>query len=154
MLIKPPNNAPRLSWNRPQLDSRLYPDQGPTLFVFGSEEERVTPEKIIFQQALRIIAREYGNPDFGIDQLSKEVGFSPRQLQRIFKNQGSPGFRAEIKERRLRHARQELAAGDKSLEQIAVECGYRQSSHFSRVFSKELGLTPSEYRQKKLPVAK
>ena len=35
-----------------------------------------------------------------------------------------------------------------SIEQIAYKCGFTDYSYFARVFSKTLGIAPSQYREK------
>ena len=39
-----------------------------------------------------------------------------------------------------------LADPDKSITDIAADCGYQDHSAFSRVFKSTVGVTPSEYR--------
>jgi transcriptional regulator GlxA family with amidase domain len=36
-----------------------------------------------------------------------------------------------------------------SIAQIATKCGFKESSHFGRVFRDSTGLTPKQYRRKK-----
>jgi len=49
-------------------------------------------------------------------------------------------------ERRLRKAAQLLQTTDKTVQQIADECGFESLSHFSRYFKAKFGITPSQYR--------
>ena len=39
-----------------------------------------------------------------------------------------------------------IAGTEKTVSQIAYELGYQYSQHFNRVFKKNVGYTPSEYR--------
>jgi AraC-like DNA-binding protein len=150
MRINPSEKEPRLSWNRPSLDPQIYRDLGDSLFIFEPAEDEVTEEHKVYRQAVAIIEREHANPEFTIESLSSELGFSTRQLQRILKKQGSPGFRTEVKKFRIKDACQQLKETVKPLEEVAIECGYKQPSHFSQVFTKEVGVTPSQYRKQRL----
>ncbi len=55
---------------------------------------------------------------------------------------------AYVAESRVRHARQLLALSDKSIDQIAAETGFANRHYFSRVFAKQVGCGPAEFRQR------
>jgi YesN/AraC family two-component response regulator len=48
---------------------------------------------------------------------------------------------------RLKKAAQELLDTDRFVQDISVSYGYRNDSYFCKVFKKEFGLTPAEYRE-------
>ena len=50
---------------------------------------------------------------------------------------------------RLEEAKRLLLASDHSIEEIARRCGFSSQKYFSRVFHKQLGQTPSQFRQGK-----
>ena len=49
--------------------------------------------------------------------------------------------------RRLGEAQMRLAATQDSIQAIAEAIGFEDASYFSRIFSKYIGMTPSEYRK-------
>ena len=49
---------------------------------------------------------------------------------------------------RLYHAKELILTTDKSITEIAYDCGYRELAYFSRRFSKKFGATPSSFRKK------
>jgi transcriptional regulator GlxA family with amidase domain len=49
---------------------------------------------------------------------------------------------------RLEEAKQMLEAGDESIETIAVEVGYGDAGFFSRLFRRNVNLTPAQYRRR------
>ncbi|MGV3572478.1 MAG: GlxA family transcriptional regulator [Ramlibacter sp.] len=49
---------------------------------------------------------------------------------------------------RLEEAKQMLEAGDTPVEGIALDIGYRDSSFFSRLFRRKVGMSPLQYRQR------
>lgn len=49
---------------------------------------------------------------------------------------------------RLEEAKQMLETGPQSVEAIAEEIGYEDSSFFSRLFRRKVGLTPAQYRRR------
>ena len=46
-------------------------------------------------------------------------------------------------------ARQLLRETKKSIMDVALDVGYTNPSHFAKLFSRETGLTPTEYRRKR-----
>jgi AraC-like DNA-binding protein/mannose-6-phosphate isomerase-like protein (cupin superfamily) len=55
-----------------------------------------------------------------------------------------------INQLRLSAATDELIQTDKSITDIALDLGFNDSNYFTRLFKKQLGLSPREYRQKYL----
>jgi AraC family transcriptional regulator, exoenzyme S synthesis regulatory protein ExsA len=66
-----------------------------------------------------------------------------REFNTIFKE--SPG--KWIQKRRVEHAANILANSSQSVTQIAYETGFEDVSHFSRVFKKIIGKSPSDYKK-------
>lgn len=143
--ISPPKGAPRLSWNRPEFNKKYYADQGATLFA-TEEEQLVKPNYDTYNQALKIMRREHSNSSYKISSLAEELSLSVRQLQRIFKNSGSPGFRIEMRKIRVSEGQALLRNTNMSIADIAAKSGYAHATHFSQSFQTEISCTPREYR--------
>jgi AraC-like DNA-binding protein len=54
---------------------------------------------------------------------------------------------AAVTAKRVEQAQRLIAAGDKSMLEIALELGFCSQSHFNKVFKKETGMTPALYRR-------
>ncbi|WP_416221644.1 helix-turn-helix domain-containing protein [Rhodohalobacter sp.] len=52
-----------------------------------------------------------------------------------------------LTERRLKRAKAFLETTDKSISQVAFDCGFSNLSHFSRSYKAEYGMSPSAYRR-------
>lgn len=81
-----------------------------------------------------------------VESLAEYVAMSPRNFSRIFsKTTGmSPG--KYVESMRLEHARELLESGDSSVETVAKESGFIREERLRRVFLRQLGITPSQYR--------
>lgn len=150
----PDKTAPRLSWNRPPFDPDFY-QGGKTLFRLDKTAPvpggRSVDDKHIYKRTLSIIDERFTDPSFSLKDIANESGFCVRQIQRILKKNGSPGFQVEVRRRRVSLACQKLQARDeKPLSSIAIECGYRQSGFFSQVFVQDVGMGPQAYRSEML----
>ena len=57
-------------------------------------------------------------------------------------------FTKYLQRRRILQAAYLLTETDTLIEQIVVEVGYENSSHFHKLFKEEYGMTPKKYREK------
>ena len=56
-------------------------------------------------------------------------------------------FQEAVKKERMKKARTLLKETDQTVETIAAEVGYENVEHFNRLFKKNYGLTPVQYRR-------
>jgi len=108
----------------------------------GGEKKRFPRLKSV---AEHIVA--HYNDRLRIRDLAKLSGLSESIFKRNFTNTFGmpPGNFIQIT--RLNAARRLLETTDKLLTDIAVETGFFDQSHMTRVFKKERGITPGEYRR-------
>jgi AraC-like DNA-binding protein len=52
-----------------------------------------------------------------------------------------------VRRRRLEHAARLLCSTEATAAAIAVECGFADQSHLTRLFRRRFGVTPSAYRR-------
>lgn len=85
--------------------------------------------------------------DLSVSTICEAVGASRSALYRAFDNAG--GVQQEIQCRRLRRMRALLAdpAETCSIARIAASLGFADPSHATRLFKREYGRTPGDYRQ-------
>jgi AraC-like DNA-binding protein len=76
-------------------------------------------------------------------QLAKQSGLSLRQLRHRFTEELGINPSAYLRWRRLRRAVAAIARGA-TLTQAAVEGGFADGAHFSRVFQAQFGMAPSQ----------
>ena len=98
-----------------------------------------------------IIYREMKNPDFSSTLLAQELAISVSQLNK--KLNAATGYPAStyILQVKLTYAKKILASQNKTIGEVAAECGVYDVNYFSRVFKKQTGVTPTQY--KRLPTS-
>jgi signal transduction histidine kinase/DNA-binding response OmpR family regulator len=98
-----------------------------------------------------IIYREMKNPDFSSTLLAQELAISVSQLNK--KLNAATGYPAStyILQVKLTYAKKILASQNKTIGEVATECGVYDVNYFSRVFKKQTGVTPTQY--KRLPTS-
>ena len=80
--------------------------------------------------------------------LAERVGLSVSQMNRRFRKLFGIAPMQFVLRSRINAARTMLARGSEKLGQIAVACGFYDQGQFGRIFKRETGLTPGEYRKR------
>ncbi|MBV7378525.1 GlxA family transcriptional regulator [Maritimibacter dapengensis] len=78
--------------------------------------------------------------------IAREIGVSPRQLERLFGKYLNTSPKKYFMELRLDRARHLLLQTEMSTTEIAVACGFQSPGHFSRVYRTAFGVTPMMQR--------
>ncbi len=84
-------------------------------------------------------------PDVNLSDVAREMGMSERTLQRRLK-EGGTSFQAELNAVQVRMAQSLLLETDMKLTAVAVEVGCASLQHFSSLFRKVVGASPSSWR--------
>ncbi|AQS57791.1 AraC family transcriptional regulator [Desulforamulus ferrireducens] len=90
--------------------------------------------------------RAYYNRDFTLDDLAREANLSQYHFIRAFKNQTGQTPHEFLMNIRIEKAK-ELMSKDLNITDICLQCGFNNHSHFTTVFKKKVGLTPTQYRK-------
>jgi AraC-like DNA-binding protein len=85
-----------------------------------------------------------------VDDLARNFGISARSLYRLFRrNNTSPQL--WLQNIQLEVAREILRSNNAHIAKIAQEVGFKDASHFTRLFKKAYGNTPISFRAKNNP---
>lgn len=87
------------------------------------------------------------NPHFSIDYLCQEIGLSRSQLNRILKEEANTTISIYIRQRRLLKAQELLRFTDLRMVEISEKIGVDSPQTFTKYFTQEFGISPSEYRK-------
>ena len=111
----------------------------------------------IFTDVRRIIdvQKRFKNPDFGLKQLSHEIGVNEKELAEYFTEELSTPFNDYIHKKKIEEFKnliKEDTENTYSLEGVAQLAGFKSKATFYRVFKKAEGITPSMYKQQQSKV--
>ncbi|MBP5331090.1 MAG: response regulator [Lachnospiraceae bacterium] len=84
-----------------------------------------------------------------LDDLSMAVNVSSYYLSRIFKENTGENFIDYLTRLRIDRAKELLATTSYSMKEIGIMSGYPDPNYFSKTFKKNVGVTPTEYREGK-----
>lgn len=94
------------------------------------------------------INSHYSEPDLSSERIEKEFGLSRTSIFNLMKTITDKSLTEYITMIRIRQAiallKEQNSAG---LKEIAASCGYSDPFYFSRVFKKQTGYSPSEYKK-------
>lgn len=94
-----------------------------------------------------IVEKFMDDPSFTIEQLSREMGMSHTQLHRKMTALTGESAIKFVRGLRLAKAQQLLLKTDLNIAEVAFQTGFNDPAYFSRVFSGEVGCTPSAFRK-------
>jgi AraC-like DNA-binding protein len=82
-----------------------------------------------------------------IEQMAELCRLSVSHFARAFKvSLGEPPHRYVVR-RRIARAREMMLATDEPLSRVALDCGFADQSHFSRLFRRQEGESPNAWRR-------
>ena len=89
---------------------------------------------------------EHFSETLKLTEIAAEVGVHPAYLATAFRQKFGVTIGEFVRRLRIEHACAELKKGDLPLSAIALQAGFADQSHFSKVFKSYVGMTPREYR--------
>jgi transcriptional regulator GlxA family with amidase domain len=97
-------------------------------------------------EIIRLMEAAIENP-LDIKQISARAAISPRQIERLFREQLGTAPKVFYLRLRLARARTLLRQTLNPILAVAVECGFGSTSHFSHAYKRVFGVAPSEERR-------
>lgn len=85
--------------------------------------------------------------DPSLDQTAKAIHISPAHLSRLFTSELETSYSRFLTEIKLNHAMQLLLNTKLPITEVAAQTGFKNSTYFSDVFKKYIGISPLQYRK-------
>jgi two-component system, response regulator YesN len=82
-----------------------------------------------------------------LDDIAAKAFVSPCYLSRAFKKNMGTGFSSYITSRKIGMAKSLLQFSDLKVNTIALELSWQDANYFCRIFKKETGISPSDFRR-------
>ena len=101
----------------------------------------------LMERVMRCINEHITEQDFNVEHLAEEVGISRAQLHRKMKEITGVTTSDFIRNLRLEQAARLLQEGNVNVTQVAYAVGFNNQTHFSNVFKKHYGVSPTAYAQ-------
>lgn len=132
-----------MSGKKPPASPILVPPKG----VVGREStDYFAVKDPLVAQALRHIAAHLSEP-LRVEEIAYQLAVSSRTLQGRFQEALGVGVSQEIRRLRLQKAKRLLIEPGMTISEVSDLSGFTRPQLFNAVFRRELGMTPSAYRQ-------
>lgn len=92
--------------------------------------------------------KAYVEEDISRDDVAVHVCLNPAYLSRLFKKETGKNLIDYLIETKTNRAKELLDSTEMTVSAIAQQVGYSNFSHFTRMFKKQYGVNPQEYRRR------
>lgn len=113
----------------------------------ASDSTSTLPPVKIVRKVIRYIESNYMN-DITLNELAKLVLVTPSHLSRRFSETIGQSPTEYLMQYRLKEAKLLLRNTQELIQEIACRVGYQDAKYFTRVFKRNVGMTPKDYRDK------
>lgn len=104
---------------------------------------------VLMERVMKYMNEHLADPDLNVEKLTEDVGISRAQLHRKLKEIAGVSAGEFIRNLRLEQAARLIEEGQINITQVAYSVGFCNQTHFSTVFKKHYGMSPSEYAETK-----
>ncbi|MDZ7923291.1 MAG: AraC family transcriptional regulator [Marinagarivorans sp.] len=110
--------------------------------IAGNSEN---PNREQLNNIINLLVRDLSNPP-SLEELALHAGMSHTRLNRQFKKAFGTTVFDWLRSYRLERAMSYLKDDQRSITQIAFQCGFSSASHFAQLFKRRYGCSPIEFR--------
>ncbi len=125
--------------------TRHYESKNPVMDISLSEKKRSMKR---LEQAIYYINSHYTGR-VTLEEVASLAYMSPNYFSSYFKNVTGKGFSEYVTLLRLKRVRELFLTTDRSVSDVAMECGFRNMSNFYRLYKKHIGPLPDRHKRKK-----
>lgn len=141
-LYRQPANEARDLYARMRLTEAL------TRLVLENSVQPLYVQSGYVKRTLAILEERCGEA-LTLEKVADELHLSPGYLSRLLRAETGAGFGGCLAHLRLNRARELLLCSGAPVEEVALTCGFCNSSHFIRVFRRSEGTTPARFRRQR-----
>ncbi|WP_058910572.1 HTH-type transcriptional activator RhaR [Entomohabitans teleogrylli] len=113
---------------------------------YAADSAVALPESGVLDALIAALANSRDKP-FALEPFCLQHQCSERALRQQFRNQTGMTIGHYLRQLRICHAQYLLQHSDLLIGEVATRCGFEDSNYFSVVFTREAGMTPSQWRQ-------
>lgn len=107
-----------------------------------------TTEEIPLVAAIKEYLEVRCEENIRIEEVCRAFGYSKSFLSRLFREHTGQSLAAFARTKKIGRAKELIRQGNLNFAQISAKLSFEDPQYFSRVFKKECGMTPTEYKNR------
>ncbi|MDR1797924.1 MAG: response regulator [Clostridiales Family XIII bacterium] len=141
---------------RLSLAHRVLDMQDPAAQIVGCLIDDDRASDMADSDALKLVkcVKDYVNAhiegDLSLPTMGRLFHFNPSYFSNLFKQATGENYVSYVTKKRVGKAIEQMQNTDFNIGEIAEKSGYQNANYFCRMFKKNTGMTPSEFRNKML----
>lgn len=100
---------------------------------------------MLLEPAVKAMQTRFSENTLSVAEFSEMCGVSEVYFRKMFQNQFGISPKEYLIRMRIEYAKSLLLSEQFSVSEVAILCGYAEPCHFSREFSKRVGVSPNQY---------
>ncbi|EJU7773291.1 HTH-type transcriptional activator RhaR [Salmonella enterica subsp. salamae serovar 4,12:e,n,x:1,6] len=112
---------------------------------YATDDLPATSRETLLDKLITALANSLERP-FALDAFCQQEQCSERVLRQQFRAQTGMTINQYLRQVRICHAQYLLQHSPRMVSEISMQCGFEDSNYFSVVFTRETGMTPSQWR--------
>lgn len=112
----------------------------------GMDRRKKDKYSLAIEKAMELIYYNFAE-NITVEDAAKSVGYGTANFCKIFKKATGMGFHEYLNSYRIKTACHILLQTDLNVEKVGEMVGFNETKSFCRVFKKEVGITPGQYRK-------
>lgn len=109
------------------------------------ENSRLNKLSPMVSKTVMIVKERYAH-NLSLEGIASEIYINPSYLSKVFLKEMQQSFVDYLTEQRLNHAQKLLRQTNLTIREVAAQSGYNNEKYFMKLFKKNTGMTPGDYR--------
>lgn len=115
------------------------------------ENENLTSVEREFEKRfveVRTHIHQHYNNNWQVDKMASLLNLSPNRFSVLYHKFFKSSPKDDLLTRRIEESKILLLSSNKSVQEVALDCGFASLYYFSRIFKKRVGSSPNSFRRK------
>ncbi len=110
-------------------------------------KENVPEKRNLVEDVKKYIHHNF-NREISLNDISEKFFINPYYFSQLFKKKTGMNYQAYVTQVRINRAKKLLEETELNLGEICAMVGYTDSNHFNRMFERQEGMSPAEYKKR------
>ena len=106
------------------------------------------------ERGIAFMEANFSNPDLKLEDVARYVDRNPSYFSHLLITKTGSSFTDMMTGIRMKEAKRLLMESSKPIKEISMLTGYQNANYFSRIFKEFVGMSPREFRNKKIDMVK